>query len=672
MTMLDRTEFPRTVTEIRDTWIPMPDGTRLSARIWMPEDAGDDPVPGILELLPYRKSDGTALRDARNAPYFAGHGYAVVRVDIRGTGNSEGVSTDEYTAEELADGVACIAWIAAQEWCTGKVGIMGISWGGFNGLQIAALRPPELHAVLTLCSTDDRYADDVHYWGGAMLADYQLPWATTMLAYNARPPEPEVWGDGWLDEWRRRLDATPPFIEPWVAHQRRDAYWKHGSVGEDPSAIRCPVFAVSGWADAYRDAVFRMLGSLSVPRRGLVGPWSHAWPHFASPGPRVGFLKEALRWWDRWLKDEPNGVEDEPMLRTWIQEAVPPKGSYDERPGRWAVESAWPSPNVTARPLYLGPSGASFAGPYDGTAELGPALEHGVYGGRSCSYGTSYDLAVDQRADDALATCFDSAPLDGPLDVLGIAEAELEIASDRPQALVAVRICDVDPDGVSALITRGVLNLSHREGHEHPEPLEPGRRYRVRFPLHAIGYRVPAGHRIRVALSPDLWPIVWPSPEAPRLTVHLAGSAIHLPVRTGGEDGPFPYPRPEQARQFDHQPIDDPDEGTVTRDLATGRVTVVYGGGGGYTRTELGKPMRYHSADRDTFTVLPGDPASAEVHCDRRITLSRGDWHTRVHATATMTADKENFHVVTAVHAFHGDDPVFDREWRFTTPRDHT
>jgi hypothetical protein len=672
MIPLDRTEFPRRTREIRDTWIPMPDGTRLAARVWLPVDAGDDPVPGILELLPYRKSDGTALRDARNAPWFAGHGYAVVRVDLRGTGNSEGVTTDEYTARELADGVACIAWIAAQSWCTGRVGIMGISWGGFNGLQIAALQPPELHAVLTLCSTDDRYADDVHYWGGALLADYQLPWATTMLAYNSRPPEPEVWGDGWLHEWRRRLDATPPYIEPWLAHQRRDAYWKHGSVCEDPAAIRCPVFLVSGWADAYRDAVFRMLESLSVPRRGLVGPWAHAWPHFAVPGPQVGFLQEALRWWDRWLKDEPNGVEDEPAVRTWIQGSAPPRGSYDERPGRWVVEDAWPSPNVESRALHLGASGASFAGPGAGTAEVVPAADHGVLGGRSCSYGASFDLAVDQRADDALATCFDTEPLAEPLDILGIAEAELAIGADQAQALVAVRICDVAPDGVSALITRGVLNLAHRDGHEHPEPLEPGRRYRVRFPLHAIGYRVPTGHRLRVALSPDMWPIVWPSPVPPRLSVDLAASAVHLPVRTRGADGPFPFPVPEQAGRFDHVAEDDPDEGTVTRDLATGRVTSVYAGGGGYTRAELGAQTRYHSAERDTFAIVPGDPSSATVRSERRITLSRGDWHTRVHATAEMTCDKDDFHVVTAVTAQHGDDTVFQREWRFTTPRDHT
>ncbi|MBO0829052.1 MAG: CocE/NonD family hydrolase [Streptosporangiales bacterium] len=676
MSVVDRDpgELPRAVREVRDTWIPMPDGTRLSARIWLPEDADADPVPGILELLPYRKSDGTVLRDATNAAWFAGHGYAVVRVDIRGTGNSEGLITDEYTPQELDDGVACIAWIAAQPWCTGKVGIMGISWGGFNGLQIAALQPPELHAALSLCSTDDRYADDVHYWGGTLLADQQLPWATSMLARNALPPEPEVWGDDWLAEWERRLDETPPFVRAWLEHQRRDEFWRHGSVCEDPAAIRCPVFLVSGWVDAYRDAVFRMLGSFDVPRRGLVGPWAHLWPHVAEPGPQIGFLQEALRWWDRWLKDVPNGVEHEPMVRTWLQESVPPRGHYEERPGRWVVEDRWPSPNVEDRALHLGPGTATFDGASvpDAAVELLSVQSHGVLGGRSCSYAAAYELAVDQRRDDAVSACFDTAPLDEPVEILGIAEAVLEVSSDRPEALVAVRVCDIAPDGSSRLITRGVLNLTHRDGHENPAPLVPGERYRVRFPLHAIGYSVPKGHRLRVALAPALWPMAWPSPEPTRLTLHVPGSRLHLPVRVRGVDAAVPFADPERRRPFEHELLQEPDVGTITHDLATGRVVTVYQGGGGFVRQELGLPMRKHTTERDVFEIADDDPTSAAVTSKRRIEVSRGDWHVSVAAEGRLTCDVDTFHVRTGLTAYHGDEAVFEREWSFSVPRNLT
>ena len=654
----------------------MPDGTRLAARIWLPVDAEADPVPGILELLPYRKSDGTALRDARNAPYFAGHGYAVVRVDIRGTGNSTGIITDEYTETELADGVACIAWIAAQPWCTGKVGIMGISWGGFNGLQIAALRPPELHAVLSLCSTDDRYADDVHYWGGALLADYQLPWATTMLAYNARPPEPHVWGEEWLPRWLDRLAATPAFIEEWMRHQRRDEFWRHGSVCEDPGAIQCPVYLVGGWADAYRDAVLRLLESLTVPRRGLIGPWAHAWPHFATPGPQVGFLQEATRWWDRWLKDIPNGIEHEPVLRAWMQDSVPPRAHHEHRPGRWVATTSWPTPAVEQHVATLEPGVLRFGSPAgvesSSRSEVAAVQSHGVLGGRSCAYGTSFDEAVDQRAEDAVALCFDSDPLPARLDVLGVIEADLELSADRDQALVAVRVCDVAADGASTLITRGVLNLTHRDGHQRPELLEPDRRYRVRFPLHAIGYSIPEGHRVRVAIAPTCWPIVWPSPEPVRLTVFLPGSRIHFPVLTGDADTRFPFPEPVQARQFPHTPVDESERGSITRDLVTGEVTAVYQSGAGYQREELGEDMRYHSHERDTFHIVDDDPNSATVRSERRIQLSHADWQTTVVAHGEMTCDKDAFYVNTDLTTYLGDQQIFHRTWRFATPRDMT
>ena len=163
-------QFPRKTKEIANQWIVLADGTRLAARIWLPTDAEQRPVPAILEYLPYRKRDGTHVRDALTHPHLAGHGYACVRVDMRGNGESDGLMLDEYTKQELDDAVEVIAWLAGQAWCSGAVGMMGISWGGFNALQVAALRPPALKAIITLCSTDDRYSDDIHYKGGCLLA----------------------------------------------------------------------------------------------------------------------------------------------------------------------------------------------------------------------------------------------------------------------------------------------------------------------------------------------------------------------------------------------------------------------------------------------------------------------------------------------------------------------
>ena len=338
------------IREIENVWIPMADGCRIAARIWMPENAEAEPVPAILEYIPYRKRDFMRSRDEPIHRYFAMKGYAAIRVDIRGSGDSDGVLHDEYSEQELDDALQIIDWLTAQPWCSGAVGMTGISWGGFNALQVAALRPPALKAIITLCSTDDRYADDAHYMGGCLLNE-NMQWGSMLTLYSALPPDPKIVGEGWRDTWRQRLEALEPFPVRWMSHQWRDDYWKHGSVCEDYAAITCPVYAIGGWADGYSNAVPRLLANLPGPKKGLVGPWAHVFPHDGVPGPSIGFLQEAVRWWDHWLKDARTGIMDEPVYRIWMQDSVAPLPQYAERPGRWVAEEAWPSPRIVERTL---------------------------------------------------------------------------------------------------------------------------------------------------------------------------------------------------------------------------------------------------------------------------------------------------------------------------------
>jgi len=395
------TTLPYPIRNLEHVWIPLADGTRLAARIWLPTGAENHPVPAILEYIPYRKRDKTRERDERTHPYLAAHGYACVRVDLRGSGESDGVLHDEYLQQELDDGVEVIRWIASQPWCSGNVGMMGISWGGFNALQVAALRPPELKAIITLCSTDDRYADDVHYMGGCLLGD-NLSWASTMFAYNSCPPDPALVGERWRDLWFERLEHMQHWLDIWLRHPHRDDYWKHGSVCEDFSAVACPVFAISGWADGYSNAVFRLLANLRVLRKGLIGPWSHMYPHMGIPGPAIGFLQEALRWWDTWLKGLETGIMDEPMLRVWMQDSVPPTTRYDTRPGRWIAEPEWPSPHIQEQTFGFAPWRIVTD---DRTVEETPLtiqspLSVGRFAGKWCSYSATPDLPHDQREED--------------------------------------------------------------------------------------------------------------------------------------------------------------------------------------------------------------------------------------------------------------------------------
>jgi uncharacterized protein len=499
--------LPRAIREIENLWIPLPDSDRMAARVWMPVDAESDPVPAVVEYHPYRKRDLSAVLNQPFHSYLAGHGYAAVRLEIRGSGESDGILRDEYLPQELNDACDAIAWLAAQPWCTGKVGMTGNSWSGFNALQVAALRPPALGCIVTSCSTDDRYADDMHYMGGCLLTD-MLDWGTLFQALLALPPDPALVGDGWRDTWQRRIDAldTPP-IETWLRHQRRDAFWKHGSVCEDFSRIAVPVLAVGGWLDGYRNAIPRLLTGLSVPRRAILGPWAHAYPHLAAPGPGFDFLAEIVRWYDHWLKGADNGAMDAPMLRAWMAEAVPAKPKYEVAPGRWVGEDVWPSPRIEQRRwalagerLVAGEGGGDPSAP---RTWLTP-LETGLDGGEWCPYGTGGkgpEFPGDQRIDDARSLRWDSAPLTERLEILGAPIVTLELAVDKPIAQLAVRLCDVAENGASTRVSFGVLNLTHRRSHEDVAPMEPGERTTIRVQLNDTGYAFLAGHRIRVAVS---------------------------------------------------------------------------------------------------------------------------------------------------------------------------
>lgn len=515
MRYVDR--LPQAVEREDHVTIRMSDGVRLSARIWRPVTSGREPVPAILEAIPYRKNDLTSTRDAIHHPYIAGHGYACVRVDLRGTGESEGVLLDEYLEREQCDLEELLAWLAEQPWCDGTTGMMGISWGAFAALQVAARQPPSLGAIVIASFTDDRYADDMHYLGGAMLSD-NLAEAGTMFAYATCPPDPAVVGGRWRDMWHERLDSARPWVLEWLRHQHRDAYWRHASLSEDYQALRCPVLASSGWADGYSNAVTRLLSRVQVPRKGLIGPWSHKMPHLGEPGLTIGYLQEVVRWWDHWLKGVDNGVMDGPMIRAWMQESVPPSTSYEERPGRWVGEPSWPSPHIHEVSHPLRDRTIVRAGEEPDSSGEGESagrvhtvqspLSVGQFAGKWASYNAPPDLPYDQREEDGGSLVFETPPLTERVEILGAPAVELLVSSAKETAQIAVRLSDVAADGRATRVTYGVLNLAHRAG-DSPEPLEPGRTYRVRIPLNGVAQVFPAGHRIRLSLSTSYWPLVW-------------------------------------------------------------------------------------------------------------------------------------------------------------------
>jgi uncharacterized protein len=650
------TELPR-LTEVRDEWIELSDGCRLFARIVLPVDALERPVPAILEFLPYRLTDGTAHRDATHHPYWAGHGFAGVRVDMRGSGNSDGLLRDEYLPTEQADACEVIAWLAEQPWCQGSVGMYGKSWGGFNALQVAAHRPAALKAVISAYFTDDRYADDVHYMGGCVLAHEALSWGSYMLGLGALPPDPLYVGERWRELWLARLHDQPVFLETWLAHQLRDEFWRQGSICEDFGALDCGVLLVGGWADGYTNGVDRALAGLDaagVPCRGLVGPWSHAWPEVSDPGPRIGFLQECVRWWDHWLNDADNGAMDEPLLRAWIQEPIVPSVRQLTRPGRWVSEPAWPSARISGRPLFPALDGGLRSQPaLPGRRRVVGDPLAGSDAGAWCPYGRPTDFPPDQRAEDGRSLSFTTAVLTESLEILGRPVVTLRLSADRPLALVAARLCDVSPEGRSLLVTRGLLNLAHRDGHDRVTPLTPGEPVTVSFPLDFAGHRFPAGHSVRLSLSPTYWPFAWPSPEPVTLEVTLGdGTFVTLPEREpGAVNGPVPsFAAPERAESAAGETTTI-EERMLVRHAATGEIrsTVVND-----ERSHLAATGLWFGERQENTHVLFDDPLAARLEYRAEHHLKRGDWKIRVVVNTSVTADADSFTVTTERDAYEG------------------
>ncbi|MEO0427113.1 MAG: CocE/NonD family hydrolase [Pseudomonadota bacterium] len=659
-------------------WIPMSDGRRLAARLWLPASAstGAAPVPCILEYLPYRKRDGTAPRDASTHPAFAAAGYASIRVDIQGSGDSDGLFDDEYSERELADGEAVIAWIAAQPWCDGTVGMIGISWGGFNGLQLAARRPEPLKAVVTCCSTVDRHADDIHFMGGCLLTD-NFNWGAQMTAYMSRPPDPAL-RDDWRVRWRERIEALPFLAADWLRRPVRDAYWRHGSVCEDFPAIRAAVLAVGGWNDAYVNAPLALAENLTAPAAALIGPWEHKYPHLSRILPS-DFHGEVLRWFDIHLK----GLTPEapPAARAWISEHAPEAGplarTYGPSPGRWVAEPRWPTAHEAMAVLAPDSDGRLQPAPDDeGLTGSGP--EVAVATPLSVGSGAAYfcpgmrvdnELSADQAEDDAASVTFETAPLSAPLEILGRPVLSFTFRVDRPVAQLCARLCDVSPDGASMRVSYRPLNLCHHAGHDRPEALEPGQEYRAMIALNTCGHRFRAGHRIRLALSTSYWPVLWPAPEPATVTLPLNDMRLLLPERVVTREPDAKAPGPARtasapvgtehaapASTAAEEVAEDGTQALVTRDFF-GRLTHADHG----LEVESGVDQR--------FEIHPGDPLSARHVADWRFAFARDGFSAEILSHAEMTSTATAFRLHRRVVAREGGATMIEKEWTETVPR---
>ncbi len=660
------------VEVIDHVWIEMSDGVRLSAKLWLPESAKTSPVPAILEFIPYRKDDAVAIRDHRNHAWFAARGYACVRPDMRGHGDSEGIMLDEYLPREQQDAVEVIEWISRQTWCSGNVGMMGISWGGIASLQAAVHQPPALKAIIPVGASVDRYYDDGAYLVGGYPGQ-GLGWGGVMFGYCIRPPDPAVVGAGWREMWMARLEQTPMFAEKWLRHQLRNETWVQGSVCEQYDKIEVPVLGVSGWNDCWPNTMIRLLENIKAPCRVVSGPWAHVYPNQGGPGPLADFLQLALDWWDHWLKGLKGDVMNAPAFLAYIQDSHLPDRNPTDRPGRWVGENEWPSQSIANKSFGLAQNALVAPGTQPGGAiSFCSALSLGLATGEYMPMSGVEELPDDQCADDAQSVCFDTAPLAEPIEVLGTPRAHLKIASDCPHGLVAARLCDVAPNGTSTLMTYGVLNLKMRAGREQITPIIAGEMMDVTVRLNDIGWRVKPGHRIRLALSSQLWPMAWPVCEQATLSLDLAACRLDLPERrpVAGSDMHDAVGRPDAADPPPHKIVRPPSGSRqITHDSASGETRYDVAHDGGEIQFEA-SGLTFGSSNSQCYAITDDDPLSAQVAYRADFSFARDAWQVTTESELVVTCTASHFVLEGRIAAFEGDAEAFARNWDVKIPRE--
>ena len=657
--------------KIEAAWIEMPDGVRLSADLYMPSDlqAGDT-FPVLLEYLPYRKMEYRSRNYALYS-YFIARGYVVASVDIRGTGNSEGrLIPHEYSDIELDDGEVIIDWLSQQPFANGNVGMFGISWGGFNAIQLAVRQVPALKAIIAIAATEDLYQDDVHFMDGIMHVD---SWEMTQDLDNARPGAPDYVIDD--DNFRNRFD-TEPWMLTYKKQQRDGPFWDRASARDKYDAIKIPTFHIGGWYDGYRDSLPRMLANVKAPVKAMIGAWSHAFPHDPYPKPGMEWRHEAVRWFDQFLKGEDTGILDEPRFAVYVREWHAPGPYLDYAPGFWRWEAGWPIARIQPTRMYPQANHSLSDAAADETVHrLRYVPSSGLEAGGPVMWWG--DVAHDQRPTDAFSLVYDTAPLAADTEILGLPMARLHVSADAPRANWMVRLSDVAPDGTVTQVAGAAFNGTHRNSARQPQDIVAGEEFALDIEMHFTSWVFPKGHRIRFAVSNAQWPMLWPTPYPMTTTLRLGGtggSFVELPIVPPGDGAAPEFLPPQPGPKYPgYESID---VGTssgygeissVDRNPQTGEVTVTATNTGA-TKYPWGTETYQETIVHKTSDAHPENTSMTgthrmEVKLDGRTLLWEGE--------LSFSSDLENFYYEYSRKISENGKLVREKSWQETIPRDY-
>ena len=649
----------------------MKDGVRLAVNLYMPDGtpeggAPEEKFPAILEYLPYRKDDWSLQRDWELHSYVVRRGYVAARVDIRGTGASEGNPPDrEYSDQEQEDGLQVIDWLSRQPWSNGNVGMMGISWGGFNSIQLARLHPPALKAIIAVDATEELFHDDIHYIDGMMHAD-EFEMGMDLSESLTRAP------DFPTDEksLAPRFD-NPPWFLLYLRQQRDGTFWRRASVAPDHyDEYKVPTFLVGGFLDGYRDIIPRFFEHVQTPVKALIGPWNHSFPHDAEPGPPIEWRAEAVRWWDYWLKGKDNGILDEPRFEVYMRHWFAPDPNIAEIPGEWRAEVKWPPRDLRTETLYLEPDRSLGEVTLPAREKFAHELKYVPSAGVEAGFWWG-DFTTDQRPFDAYSLIYDSGPVESDKAILGWPKALLKVSAMAPLANWFVRLSDVAPDGTVTMITGAGESGAQMESATNPKDLEPEHVYALPIQMHFTSWVFPRGHRIRLAISNALWPMIWPTPY-PMTTSLYETSRLELPVvplepaaRPSFPAPEAPPPMPEHvASEGDTWP---PQEWTVRHDLITGATRVAWSGDDS-SEFPWGREKDH---EQMSYEVKDSEPEANVVHGEASTTVELAGRTLVWSVLLDLRSDAKIFHYHFERRLTVNGKQVRQKSWDEQIPRDH-
>ncbi len=659
---------------VEKRWFVMPDGVRLAATLFVPRPRSKgETFPVLLEYLPYRKDDTFYIVDYPCFSYIAQLGFIGVKVDIRGTGASDGeIPEREYSDQEMQDGEEVIRQLSAMPNSNGNVGMFGVSWSGFNSLQMAMRRPPALKAIHAVHASDDLFNDDVHYIDGNLHLDPYHLFINHELGLP-RTPDYELSDEYFASRFDRR-----PWTFTYLGKQLDGEFWRSKSLREDYSRIDIPVYLLGGLLDGYRSATVRMFKNLKVPVRCDIGPWNHSCPDDGTPGPNYEWVERMTQWFGQYL-NVPAGEDAAEISAKGAGKARAASAKKQHKPTRESLvyvrHGHEPDSKIETVPGYWRKDALPARGTVIETVALAPAscprsLAYKAFGGTAA--GTWWgDLTGEMAGDDADSLVVDSPALEKPKQIIGSPEVTLTVKSTSPRAKWTVRLEDVSPTGAVSLVTGALVHPALRDGRMSPAWPQVDQEYEIKAVLHFTTWTFQPGHKMRISVANAQVPMTWPSADHMTTTVDFGKSTLSLPVVPLNKNKVVGLPKVADRMycrdgEFIDVPGGKPDAQTYQRrDSRTGARSHVVKARSAYRIRE----RKFYTSNTSIWTANDATPWAARYTGIASTTVTKRGLAWTLATRLIVRSDRDNLYVTVTRTLTKNGKVARKRAWHETIPR---